>query len=124
MNKLLALIVTLSQACAVAPGRSGAPATIPVSVHSNHRSEVDVYLLCGDHDAEWLGVLRPEQGELFEFPAARGRCAAGLNFFLVRRDINRGYWVGPFRPRVGSEVALVIEKYAPASTASLRDAGW
>ena len=42
MNKLLALIVTLSQACAVAPGRSGAPATIPVSVHSKHRSEVDV----------------------------------------------------------------------------------
>ena len=69
-------------------------------------------------------MVRPEQGELFEFPAARGRCAAGLNFFLVRRDINRGYWVGPFRPRVGSEVALVIEKYAPASTASLRDAGW
>jgi hypothetical protein len=123
MEKLLALIATFSLACAV-PRGVAAPDTIPISVRSNHRSDVDVYLLCGDHEAEWLGVVRHKQGELFEIPASRGRCAAGLNFFLVPRGINRGYWVGPFRPRTNSEVTLLIEKYAPLSTAELHDGTW
>ena len=85
---------------------------------------MDVYLLCGDNDAEWLGVVRHHQGEVFEVPASRALCAVGLNFFLVPRGINKGYWVGPFIPPPGAEVSLVIEKYAPRSAAYLREGGW
>jgi len=76
-----------------------------------------VYLLCGDRDAQWLGVVHGKEGGLFEVPAARADCVHGLNFFLVPRDFNRGYWVGPLRPRTGSSVHLTIEKYAGLSGA-------
>jgi hypothetical protein len=81
---------------------------------------VDVYLLCGDRDAQWLGVVHSKEAELFEIPTSRARCLQGLNFFLVPRDFNRGYWVGPFRPRTGSSVHLTIEKYAGLSMARVR----
>ncbi len=119
----LALAAIISLACAV-PRGPGAPDTIPILASNNNRSDMDVYLLCGDHDAEWLGLVRHDQGEVFEIPASRALCAVGLNFFLVPRGVNRGYWVGPFLPRRGSEVALSIEKYAPRSTAYLREIGW
>jgi hypothetical protein len=61
---------------------------------------VDVYLLCGDRDAQWLG-------------------ARGWNFFLVVRRSGRGYWAGPIRPGPGAAVELVIEKYAGLSSARL-----
>jgi hypothetical protein len=78
---------------------------------------VDVYLLCGDRDAQWLGVVHGKEGGLFDVPTSRTHCVHGLNFFLVPRDFNRGYWVGPLRPRTGSSVHLTIEKYAGLSIA-------
>ena len=97
---LLALVAIISLACAGSRS-SGAPPTIPISASSHNRSDMDVYLLCGDNDAEWLGVVRHHQGEVFEVPASRALCAVGLNFFLVPRGINKGYWVGPFIPPPG-----------------------
>ena len=95
--------------------------TEPVSVwaRSHNRSSVDVYLLCGDRDAEWLGVLGPHEEGAFEFPTRRTRCVQGLNFFLVDRDHNHGYWVGPLHLQRGSQINLVIEKYAGLSSVNL-----
>ena len=80
-----------------------------------------MYLLCGDRDAQWLGVVHGKEGGRFEVPISRARCAPGLNFFLVPRDFNRGYWVGPLRPRTGSSVHLTIEKFAGLSIARVAD---
>jgi hypothetical protein len=104
--------------CAIPQG-AGAPLTIPISVRSNNGSDVDVYLLCGDRDAQRLGQVHGKDAELFEIPASRARCVQGLNFFLVSRSLNRGYWVGPLRPRSSSAVYLTIEKYAGLSSAYL-----
>jgi hypothetical protein len=113
VKKFLPFLAALSVACAVPP------LSIPIWVRSHNHSEVDVYLLCGDRDAEQLGLVHPKETGLFEIPTSRARCARGLNFFLVRWDINRGYWVGPFRPRSGLGINLVIERYAGLSTARL-----
>jgi hypothetical protein len=113
------LTATMLLGCAIPQG-PGAPPTIPISVSSNNGRAVDVYLLCGDRDAQWLGQVRGKEAELFQIPASRARCVQGLNFFLVSRSRNRGYWVGPLRPRTGSTVHLTIEKYAGLSTADLR----
>jgi hypothetical protein len=120
MTMPLALVVTLSLACALNRG-AGEPPTIPISVRSHNRSSVDVYLLCGDRDAQWLGAVQGKDGELFEVPASRTRCVRGLNFFLVHRGMNRGYWVGPLRLWGSSTVHLTIEKYAGLSTARVVD---
>jgi hypothetical protein len=111
-----ALLAAVSLACALPQG-VGEPLSVPVSVRSHNRSSVDVYLLCGNRDAEWLGVVHGKHGELFDIPASRAWCIRGLNFFLVHRDMNRGYWVGPVRLRRGSTVHLTIEKYAGLSAA-------
>jgi hypothetical protein len=116
MKPVLALVASLSLACAL-PRGDGAPLSIPISVNSNNKSSVDVYLLCGNRKAEWLGVIQAKSGGLFEVPASRARCVQGLNFFLVHRNQNRGYWVGPLRLRTGSNVHLTIEKYAGLSAA-------
>jgi hypothetical protein len=118
MKQLLALAAMLSLGCAVPPG-AVAPLSIPIWVRSHNQSIVDVYLLCGDRDAELLGSVASKGTEAFEIPTSRARCIYGLNFFLVHRNMNRGYWVGPFRPQAGSVVQLVIEKYAGLSAASL-----
>jgi hypothetical protein len=118
----LALVATVSLACAL-PRGAGEPLTIPISVSSHNRSSVDVYLLCGDRNAQWLGVVQAKDGGLFEVPTSRARCVHGLNFFLVHRDLNRGYWVGPLRLWSSSTVHLTIEKYAGLSTARVGD-GW
>jgi hypothetical protein len=102
--------------CAIPPG-AVEPLSIPVSVTSHNRSSVDVYLLCGNHDAQWLGAVHGKDGGLFEIPTSRARCVSGLNFFLVHQDLNRGYWVGPLRPGRGSSIHLTIEKYAGLSAA-------
>ncbi len=117
MLRLLALAVMLS-GCAILQSR-GAPSTIPISVRSHNRSEVDVYLLCGDRDAEWLGVVGQKETQVFEIAAERARCVSGLNFFLLSRSGNRGYWVGPVHPAAAGGIALTIEKYARLSAASL-----
>jgi hypothetical protein len=116
MMRLLALAVMLSGCAALQP--RAAPSTIPISVRSHNRSEVDVYLLCGDRDAEWLGVVAQRETQVFEIAAERARCISGLNFFLVSRSRNRGYWVGPVHPAPGAAIALIIEKYAGLSTAA------
>jgi hypothetical protein len=120
MRKTLALAAALSLGCAI-PRSGGVPSSIPISVGSNNKSSVDVYLLCGDRDAQWLGVVNGKESGLFEVPTSRARCVHGLNFFLVPRDFNRGYWVGPIRPRAGSNVHLTIEKYAGLSVARVND---
>ena len=98
---------------------SGSPAsTIPIAVRSHNSSAVDVYLLCGDREAELLGVVGQKETGFFEVPSKRARCVSGLNFFLVSHSQNRGYWVGPLRPAPGGSIVLVIEKYAGLSVAS------
>lgn len=98
MKWLPALTALLPLGCAVAPGNGeAAPAPIQVLTRSHNRSDVDVYLLCGDHDAEWLGVVPDKGAATFEIPAGRSRCVPGLNFFLVVQRSGRGYWVGPLR---------------------------
>ena len=124
----LAAVVLLSPACAALPPTS-MPATesIRVSGRSHNRSDVDVYLLCGERDASWLGVIAPKGAAGFEIPAARADCVRGLNFFLVVRERERGYWVGPIRPRAGAYVELVVEKYAGLSAARVlgqAGSGW
>lgn len=116
MKKPLALAAALSLACAI-PRGAGEPLSIPISVRSHNRSSVDVYLLCGDRDAQWLGVVHGKDTGLFEVPTSRARCVQGLNFFLVHREFNRGYWVGPLQLRTGSSVHLTIEKSAGLSVA-------
>jgi hypothetical protein len=116
-----AAFALLLPACAVGSrGTEPVPTPISVSSRSHNRSDVDVYLLCGDRDARWLGVVSSKGAASFEFPAESAHCAAGLNFFLLHRDRERGYWVGPIRPRPGELIELVIEKYAPLSTARVR----
>jgi hypothetical protein len=117
MKLLIALAALLSCACALAATNPESP--IQVFSRSHNRSEVDVYLLCGTRDARWLGKVAQRGAEGFEIAAQEARCTHGLNFFLVVRDQNRGYWVGPVRPRAGADVSLVIEKYAGLSSASL-----
>jgi hypothetical protein len=116
MRMHLALVATLTLGCAI-PRGTAEPSSIPISVNSHNRSSVDVYLLCGDRDAEWLGVIDGKDSGLFEVPASRTRCVQGLNFFLVHRELNRGYWVGPLELRAASTVHLTIEKYAGLSSA-------
>jgi len=117
MTKLLAVVVVLS-GCA-APHSRNAPSTIPVAVRSHNRSEVDVYLLCGERNAQRLGLVQEEEAREFEVPAGRERCAAGINFLLVQRSQNRSYWVGPLHLKPGARILLVIEKYAGLSTAAV-----
>jgi hypothetical protein len=109
-------LAALALACAI-PGGAAEPPSIPISVTSHNRSSVDVYLLCGDRDAQWLGVVHAKETGQFEVPVSRARCVQGLNFFLIHRDQNHGYWVGPFQLRRGSTVHLTIEKYAGLSVA-------
>ena len=123
MKRLVGLRVAVSLACAPRQNATtsgwGGQQDTPVGVVSHHRSDVDVYLLCGDHDALSLGVVPAGGFQAFEIPAPRRRCVLGLNFFLVVRDRNKGYWVGPLYPTVDSYVRLVVEKYAGLSTVSL-----
>jgi hypothetical protein len=92
-------------------------AAVPVWVTSHNRSSVDVYYACGQHDAMWLGEVEAKERDRFEVPDSHARCVRGLNFFLVHRGLNRGYWVGPLALRTGSGVRLTIEKYAGLSGA-------
>src|SRR5215204_718387 len=56
MRRSLAWTVPLLTACAVLRG-GGPLVDTEVAVRSHNASDVDVYLLCGDRDAEWLGVV-------------------------------------------------------------------
>lgn len=118
MRKALAVAAALSLACAVTRSAQ-APLSIPISVSSNNKRSVDVYLLCGDAHAQWLGVVHSKQVGAFEVPSSRSRCAQGLNFFLVPRNLKHGFWVGPLQLRSYSAVHLTIEKYAGLSVAEV-----
>ena len=119
------LLCTLVSGCAATPSRSSSRAlSTPVHVRSNNLSTVDVYLLCGDQNAVWIGSIEPRDAAELAIPAARTLCIRGLNFFLVDRLHNHGYWVGPFRPASGTRVDLLIEKYAGLSTAQLTRGDW
>jgi hypothetical protein len=78
-----------------------------------------VYLMCGNHDAHWLGAVGERGSDAFEIPPEQRLCAEGLNFFVVVRSLGRGYWVGPLRPQASQAVQLVIEKYAGLSSVEL-----
>lgn len=121
MRRLAGLIALLALGCAM-PRATGSQNT-SVWVRSHNASEVETYLLCGDKDARWLGVV-PEKGTAaFDLPASLPWCPWGLNFFLVVRAQGRGYWAGPVRPLRGGTIQLVIEKYAGLSTARLVSVG-
>jgi hypothetical protein len=121
VNALWPRIVSLAAAMLLGCALPMTMQTSPVSVwaRSHNRSTVDVYLLCGHRDAQWLGVLGPHEAGALDFPSGRTRCVQGLNFFLVDRDHNHGYWVGPMHLQGGSRIDLVIEKYAGLSSASI-----
>lgn len=120
MKSLLALAVLLLPACAVLPPVSPLQET-PIEVRSHNGGDVDVYILCGDHDAQLLGRVPAQGGAGYAISPAQRRCVEGLHFFLVARKLGRGYWVGPFYPEATSAVTLVIEKYAGLSNASVTD---
>jgi hypothetical protein len=117
MNPIRVLATAMLFGCGLPPGAVIPP--VSVQVRSHNRSSMEVYLLCGDHDARLLGGVRPHEGAIFEFPSALTRCVAGLNFFLVDRTRNHGSWVGPLHPQGGSIIDLVIEKSAALSSASV-----
>ena len=105
-------------ACAVGPRSTEAlPTLIPISGHSYNRSDVDVYLMCGDRHARRLGGVSKKGAAAFEIPAAAARCVSGLNFFLVAWDRGQGYWARPIRLQAGEQVDLVVERYVGRSTA-------
>ena len=113
----LLLVATMDSGCALP--MTTQTSRVSVWARSHNRRPIDVYLLCGDRDAQLLGVVGSGEAAVLDFPYARTRCAVGLNFFLVSRDVNHGYWVGPLYPRAGSRIELVIEKYAGLSSVNL-----
>jgi hypothetical protein len=119
VKPFIALAALLSTGCALAPGGLP-PQPTPVWIRSHNQSPVDVYLLCGDRDARWLGAIMEKGSDAFEIPVDQPYCGRGLNFFLVVQKQQRGYWVGPFWPRRGEVVDLVIEKYAGLSNGRVR----
>ena len=115
---LLAALVSL--ACAIGPTAAGPYPK--VWARSHNASEVDIYMLCGNREAKWVGVVPAKGAAAFELAGEETYCPWGVNFFLVVRNQGRGYWVGPVRPRTSGAIELVIEKYAGLSMArSLRD---
>lgn len=122
MRAVLSVVLLLG--CVPIQGDTRAqPRPIPLVGRSLNRSDVDVYLLCGDRDARLLGTIGPRETAALEISAAEARCVWGLNLFLVVRRQNRGHWVGPFRPRIGAGMELVVEKYAGLSSIRINE-GW
>ena len=117
---LFAGLILSTHACAI--GSSAAGLYPRVWARSHNASEVDIYMLCGDQNARWVGVVPPKGATAFELVREDTYCPWGLNFFLVVREQGRGYWAGPVRPRTRTAIELVIEKYAGLSSARvLRD---
>jgi hypothetical protein len=117
LSQCLAAAATTVLGCALPPAVE--TSNVAVWARSHNRSTIHVYLLCGDKDALWLGAVAPNESEALEFPNTQTRCPRGLNFFLVKDDGGRGYWVGPMYIEAGSSIVLVIEKYAGLSSVSL-----
>ena len=114
------LVAFAASACAI--GTAGAGPQPKVWARSHNASEVDVYTLCGNQNAKWVGVVPAKGAAAFELAAEDMYCPRGLNFFVVVRNQGRGYWAGPIRPFTSAAIELVIEKYAGLSAARpLRD---
>ena len=114
-SSLLAALV--SSACAIGPATAGSPPK--VWARSHNTSEVDIYMLCGNQNARWVGVVPAKEAAAFDLASEDRYCLRGLNFFLVVRNQGRGYWAGPIRPFTSAAIELVIEKYAGLSAARL-----
>jgi hypothetical protein len=124
VKTLLYLVLAGSAACASnrSPDDSRATrAAATLGAVSHHKSDVDVYLSCGESRPAELGRVPAGGYQSFEIPTPRLRCAPGLYFFLFLRDRNKGYWLGPFYPPAGASIRLVVEKYAGLSTVSISD---
>jgi hypothetical protein len=111
------LAALVSFGCAIGPTTAGPQPT--VWARSHNASEVDIYMLCGNQNAKWVGVVPAKGAAAFELPDEDTYCPWGLNFFLVVRNQGRGYWAGPVRPGTSAAIELVIEKYAGLSAARL-----
>jgi len=119
--RFLGLVAAATVCSGCVPVPKGSPSQpTPVWIRSYNRHAVDVYLLCGTADPRLLGAIAHHGSNAFEIPASKRQCARGLQFFLVVRDLEKGYWVGPLRPQGGDVVHLVIEKYAALSSAYVR----
>ena len=119
--RFLGLVAAALAGSGCVPAPKGSPSQpTPVWIRSYNRSAVDVYLLCGTADARLLGAISDHGSDAFEIPARQRECAPGLQFFLVLREAEKGYWVGPLRPQQGDAIHLVIEKYAALSSAYVR----
>jgi hypothetical protein len=119
MNRFLLLSALLLMGCALLP-KTDPKAPIEVYSRSHNLSAVEVYLLCGEENATWLGTVVESGTAGFEVAAERARCLPGWNFLLIVKRSGRGYWAGPVRPQPGGVVVLVIEKYAGLSVAEAR----
>jgi len=113
----MVVAAVVSLACALAP--TAERPEPKVWVRSHNASDVDVYLLCGNRNAKWLGRVPVKGAAAFDIAAEETYCPWGLNFFLVVRSQGRGYWAGPVRPLGAATIELVIEKYAGLSMARL-----
>lgn len=100
MRSPILLAAALSLAGAVS--QAGEPVVTPISVNSHNRSSVDVYLLCGDRDAQWLGVVPARESGMFE---ARPRARA------ASKDSTSSW----------STVRLTVEPYAGLSYARVEN---
>lgn len=78
MRRLLTSVIVLLLGCALGPS-GAARFPLPVWVRSHNTSAVDVYVTCGDHDAEWLGVVEAKESDAFEIaPGAAQATASSL----------------------------------------------
>jgi hypothetical protein len=112
-------LVTAFASLGCASGSTAAGPYPQVWARSHNASEVDIYMLCGNQDAKWVGVVPAKGAALFELAGEDRYCPVGLNFFLVVRNQNRGYWTAAVRPATSATIELVIEKYAGLSGARL-----
>ena len=74
-QKCLVFVAIASLACAIGP-RAAQPDPM-VWVRSHNKSEVDVYLVCGNRDAKWIGLVPPKGRAAFELAAERRRLPIG-----------------------------------------------
>ena len=70
MRPAVALAVLCSLGCAHV-SREAEPLATQVWVRSHNRSAVDVYLLCGENDARWLGEVEGRGSTALEIPTGQ-----------------------------------------------------
>ncbi|HET9983533.1 MAG TPA: hypothetical protein VFQ38_08095 [Longimicrobiales bacterium] len=111
------MIALLCVGCAATTRAAGGSADVEttVSVRSLHDHAMELYTLCGEHDAVRLGSV-PALGEAeFSVPAAAMLCAPGLRFAMVPVGRTGGYITDPVSTTVPRHIDLRIEKYPALS---------